>query len=142
MKPFVHKSFIGNFFDVLQSNEEHAGQRGASYRLGGTKKREAVISIFAGDFDLDALPEFASTLENLLTQVVQLVVVDLSRVKLFSANALAVLVNFLADSEGRGKRLIIYRPSASVLEMLTSRDLLHLFEIQQTEDELLLDLPD
>lgn len=142
MKPFVHKSFIGNFFDVLQSNEEQVGQRGASYRLGGTKKREAAISIFAGDFDLDSLPEFAATLENLVTQVVQLVVVDLSRVTFFNANAATVLVNFLADVEGRNKRLVIYRPSESVLEMLTSLNLLHLFEIQQTEDELLLDLPD
>ncbi|CAK7064786.1 MAG: hypothetical protein DELT_01598 [Desulfovibrio sp.] len=142
MKPFVHKSFIGNFFDVLQSNEEQPGQRGASYRLGGTKKREAVISIFAGDFDLDALPEFAGTLENLLTQVVQLVVVDLSRVRLFSANAATVLVNFLAGVEGRGKRLILYRPSPTVTETLISLNLTHLFEIQLTEDELLLDLPD
>lgn len=141
MKPFVHKSFIGSFFDVLQS-EDQVGQRGVSYRLGGTKKREAVISIFAGDFDLDALPEFAETLENMITQVVQLVVVDLSRVKLFCPNAVAVLVNFLADVEGRGKRLVLYRPSETVREQLTSLGLMPLFEIQSTEDELLLSLPD
>lgn len=142
MKPFVYKSFIGNFFDVLQSNDEQTGQRGASYRLGGTRKQEAVISIFAGDFDLDALPEFGATLDTLLTQTVQLAVVDLSRVKLFSANAAAVLVNFLAGVEGRGKRLVLYRPSESVRDMLTSLGLPHLFETQETEEELLLDLPD
>ncbi|MDL2210205.1 STAS domain-containing protein [Desulfovibrio sp. OttesenSCG-928-O18] len=142
MKPFVHKSVVGNFFDILQSEEQRAKPGATSLLLGGTKRQEALISIFSGDFTVETLPEFAASLEGLLTTPVQLVVLDLSLVRVFSANAVGVLVNFLAGVEGRGKRLILYRPSEAVRETLASCDLTLLFEVQQTEDELLLALPD
>ena len=143
MKPFVHKSFIGDFFDVLQAGGGKAEPgKNAAFTFGGTKRQEAVISIVSGNFDIPEIPEFVSSLDKLPTGLVKLIVLDMSRVRWFSANAVGVLVNFAASVEGRGKRLILYRPSTTVIQSLHSLALTHLFEIQHTEEELLLDLPD
>lgn len=142
MDPFVHKSVVGNFFDILQSEEQRAKPGATALLLGGTKRQEAFISIFSGDFTVETIPEFAAALDVLITTPVQLVVLDLSGVRIFSANAAGVLVNFLAGVEGRGKRLVLYRPSRAVQDTLAACNLTLLFEVQQTEDELLLDLPD
>ncbi|MDR3074403.1 MAG: STAS domain-containing protein [Deltaproteobacteria bacterium] len=142
MKPFVHKTLIGNFFDVPRAGVSSAGSASAPPPTGETRQHDAVIAVFSGDFSLTTLPGFASSLENLLTGLRRVIVLDLSGVRRFSANAAGVLVNFLAGVEGRNKRLILYRPSPTVSDMLASLNLTHLFETQQTEDELLLDLPD
>lgn len=142
MKPFVHKTFIGNFFDVLHGAEKNSVAEGSPFLLGGTKRRGAVIAILSGDLTLDRLPELASSLHALQTSLVKLIVLDMSRVTDLSPNAAGGLVNYLAGVEGRGKRLILFRPSPAVLDCLAGLDLTHLFQIQRTEEELLLDLPD
>lgn len=142
MKPFAHKSFVGDFFDVLSAGGANAKPGETTRSFGGTKRREAVVSILAGDFTPETLPGFAASLESLLTSTVQLIVLDLSRAHVFSANAASVLVNFLAGVEGRGKRLVLYRPNRMVRDILVACSLTTLFEIRQTEEELLLALPD
>lgn len=142
MPSFTRKHFFGTFFSVLQSAipDPPAGTV-ASYS-GGTTGKDAVISILSGDLDLERLPEFAGSLRDLLTGSVRLIVLDLSRIRVFCPNAASVLVNFVSFVEGGGKRLVLYQPGPAVRASLESLNLIHLFEIQQTEEELLLSLPD
>ncbi|SBV90448.1 hypothetical protein KL86DPRO_10027 [uncultured delta proteobacterium] len=141
MRPFTHKNSIGTFFDVL-TDPSGSGTPDIAARRGATARQDAIISVLSGDVNLDQLPEFAASLRELLTSSVQLIVLDLSRVTVFSPNAASVLVNFVSFVEGGGKRLVLFRPSRTVRTVLDTLHLTHLFEIQQTEDELLLDLPD
>lgn len=141
MKPFTHKTFVGDFFDVLRAAAP-AARPGITVSHGGTRDGEAVISAISGFFDIPQLPDLTASLDALLTARVKLIVLDLARVRFFSHNAAGVLVNFASSVEGRGKRLVLYRPSLTVQQTLGALALLHLFEIQQTEEELLLDLPE
>ncbi len=140
MQPFTHKNSVGDFFDALSAS--HSRTPGASAVKGATARQDAVISVLSGDLSLEHLPEFAVSLRDLLTNNVLLIVLDLSRIIVFSPNAVSVLVNFVSFVEGGGKRLMLFRPSRSVRDTLESLHLTHLFEIKETEDELLLELPD
>lgn len=142
MKPFTHKTVVGEFLDVLI--EKHTAR--SSWELEATHKatarQDAILCVFAGDLDLEQLPKFAASLRKLLTNAVQLIVLDLSHVRIFSANAASVLVNFVSFVEGGGKRLILFRPSPGVRNALDALNLMHLFEVHWTGDDLLLDIPD
>ena len=142
MKPFTHRTFIGNFFDVLAPERQGRPIEAPPFPTGGTRKREAAISLLSGNLDMACLPELAVALDNLLVSLVKLVVLDLSQVTLLSPNAAGILVNYQAAVQGRNKRLVLFRPSSVVMDVLSDRNLLHLFDIQLTEEELLLDLPD
>lgn len=141
MNPFAHKTFIGDFFDVLNStDEEH--QTDALFPSGCTKRREAVISILSGDFGIKNLPDLTVSLDALLTSLVRLIVLDLSQVTELCPNAVGTLINYQASVEGRGKRLILFRPSSAAAKTLAELNIAHMFEIRQTEQDLLLALPD
>ncbi len=142
MKPFAHKNFLNDFFEVLRSPAHPEDPPKMTARSGGTARQDAVISILSGELTLESMPEFASSLRELLTGTVRLIVLDLSEITVFSPNAASVLVNFVSFVEGGGKRLILFRPSQAVRGALASLHLAHLFEIQFTEEELLLALPD
>jgi anti-anti-sigma factor len=109
---------------------------------GRTRKQEAALMICCGDFGIAQTPRLAVSLDSLLTGAVRLVVLDFSKTRVFSANAAAVLANFMAGVRGRGRECVIFKPSHVVRTMLQALDLDHLFTIQETEEELLLDLPD
>ena len=143
MKPFIHRSFVGDFFDALHTDIRPSEQgQSATFTFGGTRQHEAVVSIISGNFGIPEISVFVSSLDKLLTGIVKLIVLDMSRVSGFSTNATGVLVNFAVSVAGHGKRLVLYRPAPSVMQSLDSLALTHLFEIQQAEEELLLDLPD
>lgn len=145
MKPFIHKAYVGDFFAALQPDPPRSGTAApgaAAFSLGAIRNREAVISVISGGFDIPQIPALVASLDSLQTAIVKLIVLDLSRVTHFGPNATGVLVNFAGSAEGRGKRLVLFRPSPAVMESLTARGLAHLFEIQHSENELLLDLPD
>jgi len=141
MKPFTHKTRIGNIFDVLASPVEDDGQ-GFTVRRGSNRVQDTILSVLSGDLSLEQIPKLAASLRELLTSSVQVILLDLSHVNTFCPNAASVLVNFVSFVEGGGKRLVLFRPSESVQSTLSSLHLKHLFEIQQSEDELLLTLPD
>ncbi|MCC8193756.1 MAG: STAS domain-containing protein [Deltaproteobacteria bacterium] len=141
MKPFTHKNRIGDIFETLTLPPVKDGRELVT-RKGATQRQDAVISVLSGRLSLEQIPEFATSLRELLTSTVQLIILDLSRINEFCPNAASVLVNFVSFVEGGGKRLVLFRPSRCVLEALDALHLSHLFDIQQTEDELLLDLPD
>lgn len=141
MRPFTHKDIIGTFFDTL-ATPGGCDTGEFSARRGATTRQDAIVSVLSGDVNLEQLPEFAASLQQLLTSAVRVIVLDLSCITIFSPNAASVLVNFLNFVEGGGKRLVVYRPAWAVRTMLNALHVTHLFEIQQTEDELLLDLPD
>ncbi len=140
MRAFTHKTITGTFFDVLAPAGE-GDTRGISARKGATTRQDAIISALSGTVNLEQLPDFAANLRELLTSSVRLIVLDLSGITLFSPNAASVLVNFVSFVEGGGKRLVLFRPSKTVQAMLDALRLEHLFEIQHTEDELILALP-
>ncbi len=142
MEPFAHKNFVNDFFTVLRTEGLDAREDGVTVVKGCTARQDAVASVLSGNLTLQHLPEFAASLRDLLTGTVRLIVLDLSRIREFSPNAASVLVNFVSFVEGGGKRLILFRPSPVVLELLHSLHLTYLFELQQTEEELLLSLPD
>ena len=141
MRSFARTNSIGDFFEVLAA-PAGGDTREVTVRKGGTLRQDAVVSVLSGDLSLDRLPEFAASLRELLTSTVRLIVLDLSRVTVFSPNAASVLVNFVSFVEGGGKRLVLFRPNRAVRALLDTLHLTHLFEIRQTENELLLDLPD
>lgn len=141
MKPFLHKNIIGTFFDTLMPQPSGAPQ-GISVARGATARRDAVLCVLSGDLNLKQLPEFAASLRSLLTSVVCLIVLDLSRISSFSPNAASVLVNFVSFVEGGGKRLVLFHPSRAVQDVLNSHNLAHLFETLQTKEDLLLLIPD
>ena len=142
MQSFTHKKFFGTFFDVLRSAIPEPPEGTVVSFSGSTARKDAVVSIITGDLDLERLPEFAGSLRDLLTSTVRLIVLDLSHVRTFCPNAASVLVNFVSFVEGGGKRLVLFRPGQAVRTSIESLNLMHLFEIQQTEEELLLSLPD
>lgn len=142
MQSFIHKKLFGTFFDVLRHAFPDLPAGTVTSLSGGTARNDAVAAAIAGDLDLERLPDFAATLRDLLTGTVHLIVLDLSRVRVFCPNAVSVLVNFVSFVEGGGKRLVLFRPGQAVRTTLESLNLTHLFEIQQTEEELLLSLPD
>ena len=142
MKPFEYTNFIGDFFDVLHKEDCQDEKGEISFLVGGTKRREAIISILSGNFDIAHVPALALSVNELVTSTVRLVVLDLSRVRVFCPNAVAVLVNLMDDVEGRGKRFILYRPSQIVRHAIETLGLSHLFDMLLTEEELLLALPD
>ena len=144
MHAFEHPSFVGDFFAVLRSSEEMAMPPEGSclFLSGSTRKQEASLMICCGDFGIAQASQFSVSLDSLLTSAVRLIVLDFSKTSTFSANAAAVLVNFMAGAQGRGKECILFKPSQIVRTMLRSLDLGHLFAIQETEEELLLLLPD
>jgi len=141
MKPFTHKNVIGSFFDAL-SPQASAASHGVAVAQGATSRHDTVLCVLAGELNLERLPEFATSLRNLLTSAVHTIVLDLSRVYVFSPNAASVLVNFVSFVEGGGKRLVLFRPSRIVRDALAAHNLTHLFETQQTEEDLLLLIPD
>ncbi len=141
MHPFTHTTIIGTFFDAL-ADPGGDQTREISARKGATTRQDAIISALSGEVPLEQIPEFAANLRELLTSFVRLIVLDLSRITLFSPNAASVLVNFVSFVEGGGKRLVLFHPSKTVQTVLYTLNLAHLFEIQHSEEELLLDLPD
>ena len=141
MKPFVHKKRIGNFFDVLAAPTGNDAQV-FSVQKGATGRQDAVVSVLSGDLGLEQMPAFAASLCELLTSTVQIIVLDLSRINSFCPNAASVLVNFVSFAEGGKKQLILYQPSHCVRSMFDSLHLKSLFTIRETEDDLLLNLPD
>lgn len=141
MKPFVHKNVIGSFFDALTPQSRDV-PHGIAVAQGATPRKDTVLCVLAGELSLDRLPELATSLRKLLTSAVQTIVLDLSRVSLFSPNAVSVLVNFVSFVEGGGKRLVLFRPSRAVRNALDTHNLTHLFDMQQTEEDLLLLISD
>lgn len=141
MRPFTHNTLIGTFFDVLSApGGSDTGE--ISARKGATARQDAILSVISGKVGLEQLPEFAASLRELLTGSVRVIVLDLSCVTVFSPNAVSVLVNFMSFVEGGGKRLVLFRPARTVQTALETLRLTHLFEIQHSENELLLDIPD
>ena len=142
MQSYTSSAFFGTFFNVLQATLPAPAAGTVAAYSGCTARNDAVVCCLSGDLDIERLPEFAASLRELLTGAVKLIVLDLSRVRMFCPNAASVLVNFVSFVEGGGKRLVLYRPGPAVRASLESLNLTHLFEIQQTEEELLLSLPD
>jgi len=142
MKSFAHKKLLNNFFEVLRSPVHPEGIQKMTARSGGTTRQDAMVSVIAGELTLESLPEFATSLNRVLSGTVKLIVLDLSGVTVLCPNAVSVLVNFVSFVEGGGKRLILFRPSQTVQTVLASLHLTHLFETQHSEEELLLALPD
>ena len=144
MKSFEHSSYVGDFFAVLAARETMPMPPDGScqYVTGRTRKQEAVLILCRGDFGILQTPSLAASLDALLTGNVRFIVLDLSDACTFSANAAAVLVNFIAGVRGRHKECVILCPSQPVRTILNVLDLGHLFTIRESEEELLLDLPD
>ena len=142
MKPFAQTSLIGDFFDALHANRPENDPDDVVAVTGGTRQQNAVVSVIFGDLNLEHLPHFAASLRELLTSTVRLIVLDFSHVQVFCPNAASVLVNFMSFVEGGGKRLILFQPNECVHSALSSLNLLHLFEILHSEEDLLLELPD
>lgn len=145
MKPFIQNAFVGDFFTALRPDPERSGAAasgGAGFSFGAIRNKEAVVSVMSGEFGIPQLPDLAASLDALLTAAVKLIVLDLSQVTDFSPNTAGMLVNFAGSVEGRGKRLILFRPGQAVMDALSARNLTHLFDIRHSEDELLLALPD
>ena len=144
MYPFIHKEFIGDFFDILEQKSPLASHiSGVCTSLfGATTNQEAVVSRFFGDLALPHSSEFAASLDSLLSGPVRLVVLDFSGVTSFCRNAAGALVNFAASVQCRKKQLVLYSPGKAVLETLEQLNIRYLFAIMTTENELLLAIPD
>lgn len=141
MKPFIYKNVIGSFFDALTPQPSDI-PHGIAVAEGATTRNDTVLCVLAGELNLERLPELATSLRQLLTSAVRTIVLDLSRVSFFCPNAASVLVNFVSFVEGGGKRLVLFRPSSAVRDVFETHNLTHLFEIHQTEEDLLLLIPD
>ncbi len=144
MEPFTHKSFIGDFLDVLSLGTPLAPHEDGVCvaHFGATVNQEAVLSRYFGDLTLDQTPDFVFSLNSLLSESIRLVVLDFSSLRIICPNAVAALVNFAAEVQGRGKRLILYRPGTALDHELETLGLAYLFSALHTEEELLLALPD
>ena len=144
MEPFTHSSFIGDFLDVLSMKSPltpHDDGVCVSH-FGATTNQEAVLSRYFGDLTLDQTPDFAASLDSLLSAAVRLVVLDFSALSSICPNGVAALVNFTAGVQGRGKKLILFRPGPALTQALDTLGLMYLFSVLHTEEELLLALPD
>jgi len=141
VQPFIHNNRVSDIFTMLAT--PHKNSREAfSVQTKTTGRQDMIVSVLAGKLSLEQIPEFAASLRKLLTGAVQVIVLDVSRVDEFSPNAASVLINFVSFVEGGDKRLILFRPSRCVQTVLNALHLTHLFTIQRTEDELLLEIPD
>lgn len=109
--------------------------------FGATTRQAAVLSRYFGDLTLAHAADFTQSLTSLIAGPVQLIVLDLSALRVFCRNAVGHLVNFAANTQGRIK-FILYRPAETVLTPLKELQLDHLFTVVDTEEELILALPD
>ena len=144
MEPFTHSSFIGDFLDVLSMNSPLTPDNDdvCVSHFGATTNQEAVLSRYFGDLTLNQTPDFAASLDSLLSAAVRLVVLDFSTISSICPNAVAALVNFTAGVQGRGKKLILFRPGPALRQALDSLGLMYLFSVLDSEEELLIALPD
>ena len=141
MQPFTHKNRVNTIFEILAAPIAKT-EENFSVQTGTTGRQDMIVSVLAGKLTLEHIPDIATSLRELLTSTVKVIVLDASRVDAFCPNAASVLVNFVSFVEGGGKRLILFRPSPCVQETLNALHLTHLFEIQQTCGDLILEIPD
>ena len=143
MQTLDHKEYIGDFLNVLHMKPPlPAHIEGACVaQFGATARQEAVLSRYFGDLSLAHAADFSQSLSTLITVSVKLVVLDFSALRSFCNNAVAHLVNFAANTQGR-VHFILYHPSKAVITPLQESRLDHLFTIIDTEEDLILALPD
>jgi len=93
---------------------------------------EATI-VISGELDLATCPQLAGSLDGVVDGPAGDVVVDLSEVTFLDSTALTVLVTFRERLESVGRRLVLDRPSAVVVRVLTISGLLAAFAVASSE---------
>jgi anti-anti-sigma factor len=143
MQTFLYTTYVGDFFDVLHMKSplpEHIADACVA-QFGSTARQEAVLSRYFGDLALAHAAAFAASLSSLISTPVKMVVLDLSELTSFCPNAAGHLVNFAANTRGRVS-LVLFRPSGAVTRLLQQLGLEYIFRVIDTEDDLILALPD
>lgn len=103
---------------------------------GSTFEKDTVLGRFRGEVGLAGVNEFKAALDDLVTEKLVKVVLDLAEVSL-SRTAIGALVTFAATMHGRNKRLYLYRVSDQVRTSLHQLGLTGFFSYLETEEDIL-----
>ena len=98
-----------------------------------------VIGRFAGALGLRVADEFSASLNDLLAEQVQKVILDLSRATI-SSSGLGILVAFASVLFGLNKRLYLFKVPAQIRERLDGLELTGFFVFLEEEDDIVISL--
>ena len=139
MNEFVDSTLFGALARILASdiNEEAEGVRFPCRPYAAyTSERNTSLGRFKGQVGLPNLKEFKASLDDLVSENLSKVILDLASITL-SKSAVGVLVGFAAAMHGRNKRLYLYRPSAQIRAMLKELGISAFFSYLDTEDDII-----
>ncbi len=139
MNEFIDSTLFGSLAKTLTAdiNEEVTGMRFPCRPYAAyTSERNTSLGRFKGQVGLPSLKEFKAALDDLVSENLTKVIVDLANATL-SKSAVGVLVGFAAAMHGRNKRLYLYRPSPQIRAVLKELSLSAFFSYLETEDDII-----
>lgn len=104
---------------------------------GITAERDTVVSSFKGEIGVEGLEDFKNALNDLVTDRLHKLIIDLRAISL-SRTAVGTLVNFAASIYGRNKKLYLYSPSPQVRASLAELNLTTMFNVLETQEDILI----
>lgn len=104
----------------------------ATEHFGIEVTSEATI-VISGELDLATSRQLTSSFEAVVDGRAGDVVVDLSGVTFLDSTALTVLITLRQQLDALGRRLVLDRPSAVVVRVLTISGLLEAFAVSPSE---------
>lgn len=145
MKKITSSHLLKDFISVVEGGipphgHEYVVSPFACRPFKGTSaERDTVVSFFKGEIGIAELEEFKGALNELVTDRLHKLIIDLSHISL-SRTALGALVNFAASIYGRNKKLYLYNPSPQLRTSLAELGLASLFNVLETEEDILIAL--
>ena len=139
MNEFVDSTLFGALARILAAdiNEELEGVRFSCRPYAAyTSERNTSLGRFKGQIGLPNLKEFKTALDDLVSENLSKVILDLAAVSL-SKSAVGALIGFAAAMHGRNKRLYLYRPSVQIRAVLKELGLTAFFSYLETEDDII-----
>lgn len=138
MNEFAHSSLFSSLTDILAADIDKAEAVRFPCRplAAHTAERNTALGRFRGQIGLPNLQEFRDALNDLVSENLSKVILDVAAVSL-SKSAVGALVSFAAAMHGRNKRLYLYRSAPQVRAVLKELGLTAFFSYLETEDDII-----
>jgi anti-sigma B factor antagonist len=118
---------------VVEPGAQPFGIRPGPFRQGSTSLTEIAVVVVRGEVDLATSPQVNRALSDVLDSGTALLVADMEAVEFIDASGIGVLVEIASRAQDVGAKLVLRRPSNSVLRLL---DLLQLGKLLPCENDL------
>ena len=107
-----------------------------SFKLKIRKTDTAVILAISGDITGNSVGKISAKLENIQNTFNGTIAVDLSETTFIDSHGLGVFVFFYRRFSEENRRLIFLRPSEFILDLFSGSNLVKIFTIVNSEEEL------